>query len=94
MRRVASVALLAGLAGCALLKETPQQAYVWEKGRLCDNRVAFWKMERVDEKGNDWVRGATNAPPGWHDYRACMDEEFAKDPYEQWLKQHADTVRR
>jgi len=38
-------------AGCAGLKNTEQQDYVWEMARICDARVAFWKMERVNADG-------------------------------------------
>jgi hypothetical protein len=75
------------LVGCAALKNTPQQDYVWELGRVCDARVAFWKMEEVKADGSYMVRGASNAPPGWHDYRACMDEQMKAKPYGRWLHQ-------
>ena len=75
------------ITGCAALKNTPQQDYVWEIGRICDSRVAFWKMEEVKPDGRATVRGASNAPPGWHDYRACMDEQMKAKPYQQWLKE-------
>jgi len=82
-------ALVTGLSACATFKNTPQQDYVWEIGRICDSRVSFWKMESVRADGSATVRGATNAPPGWADYQACMREEQARKPYEQWLREHA-----
>ena len=75
------------LAGCAALKNTPQQDYVWDMGRICDSRVSFWKMEEVRADGSYTVRGASNAPPGWQDYRACMDEQMKARPYGQWLSE-------
>jgi hypothetical protein len=48
------------LSGCAALKNTPQQDYVWD---------------------------AANAPPGWHDHRACMDEQMKAKPYGRWLRE-------
>jgi len=73
------------LSGCATLKNTPQQDYVWEKGRVCDSQVAFWKLERVEADGRWSIRGATNGPPGRYDYIACMQDEFSRDPYKEWL---------
>ena len=28
--------VLISVAGCATTQETPQQAYVWQRGRICD----------------------------------------------------------
>ena len=72
-------------AGCATFKNTPQQDYVWEAGRICDRQVAFWKMDRVESNGRYWIQGATNGPPGRDDYFACMQEQFTRNPYQQWL---------
>src|SRR5438067_28864 len=74
--------VLLGLAaaGCATFKNTPQQDYVWEAGRVCDRQVAFWKMDRVESNGHYWIQGATNGPPGRDDYFACMQEQFTRNP--------------
>jgi len=72
-------------AGCAGLKNTGQQDYVWEMARICDARVAFWKMEQVNADSSYLIRGASNAPPGRDDYFACMQEQFAREPYGRWL---------
>lgn len=86
--RILVVGILFILTGCATFKNTPQQDYVWEKGRICDAQVAFWKMERVEANGRYWIRGATNAPPGKDDYFACLQAQFAKNPYREWVSQH------
>ena len=52
MMRVGGAALVIALAGCAALKNTPQQDYVWELGRVCDKQVSFWKMEEVRADGS------------------------------------------
>jgi hypothetical protein len=82
---VVVAALVAMSGGCAMLKNTPEQDYVWELGRICDARVAFWKMDEVKADGSYVIRGATNAPPGRDDYFACMKEQFAREPYGRWL---------
>ena len=76
-------------AGCATFKNTPQQDYVWEAGRVCDRQVAFWKMDRVESNGHYWIQGATNGPPGRDDYFACMQEQFTRNPYQQWVAQRS-----
>lgn len=73
------------LAGCATLKNTSEQDYVREMGRICDARVPFWKMDEVRADGSYVIRGATNAPPGRDDYFACMKEQFGRQPYGRWL---------
>jgi len=73
------------VAGCATTQETTQQSYVWQMGRICDARSPFWRMERVEADGRYLVQGATNAPPGRNDYVACMQEQFTKTPYREWL---------
>jgi hypothetical protein len=37
--------------GCASMKETPQQEYVWEMGRICDSRSNTWYMDKVEPDG-------------------------------------------
>ena len=89
-----AIATLACLivAGCATTQETPQQSYVWQMGRICDARSPFWRMERVEADGRYVVQGATNAPPGRNDYVACMQEQFTKTPYREWLSQRANAL--
>src|SRR5882724_3817232 len=84
-----ALVLLLSLAGCATTQDTPQQAYVWEMGRVCDGKSPFWRLERVEADGRYWVHGATNAPPGMNDYFACMKEQFAKTPYSTWVSQRS-----
>ena len=91
-RQSAIAVTLLLLSGCATFKNTPQQDYVWEKGRVCDRQVAFWKLERVEADGRWWIRGATNGPPGRYDYFACMQEEFSRDPYQEWLTRSASST--
>jgi len=87
-RILVAVLALFLLAACATFKNTPRQDYIWELGRVCDGRVAFWKMDRVESDGRFWILSAGNVPPGKDDYFACMQEGFAKTPYRQWLEQH------
>lgn len=86
---VSAVIASATFAGCAHLKNTPEQDYVWEKGRICDAGSPFWKLERVDADGSYLIRGATNAPPGRQEYFTCMQEQFAREPYGRWFAQQS-----
>jgi hypothetical protein len=87
MRAARALIAILLLAGCASFKNTPQQDYIWGLGRICDSQVSYWKMEEVRADGSYTVRGAANAPPGWHDYQACMQERMKAKPYGQWLSE-------
>ena len=81
--------MLALLAGCASMKETPQQAYVWEMGRICDSRSNTWYMDKVERDGSYTVRGATNSIGGPNlPYFDCMKEQFKAHPFNDWTKAH------
>ena len=90
MRASALVLCTLALSSCATFKNTPQQDYIWELGRLCDARVAFWKMEKVEADGRYWIRSASGVPPGRDDYLACMSELMAQTPYREWLRKQGD----
>jgi len=78
---------LAMLAGCASVKETPQQAYVWEMGRICDSRSNTWYMDKVEADGSYTIRGATNSVGGPNlPYFQCMNEQFKAHPFFDWAK--------
>jgi hypothetical protein len=66
------------------MNNTPQQDYVWEMGRNCENKFTDLRMERVDSMGRYWVRGnnATSATP----YFECMKDQFKAHPFPDWLK--------
>jgi hypothetical protein len=73
--------------GCASMKDTPQQAYVWEMGRICDSRSNTWYMDKVEANGNYTVRGATNSIGGPNlPYFDCMKEQFKVHPFDDWAK--------
>jgi hypothetical protein len=84
--------VLINVAGCATTRETSQQAYVWQMGRICDANSPFWRMERVEADGRYWVQGAANAPPGRNEYVQCMQEQFKKTPYRAWLRERSGSL--
>jgi hypothetical protein len=65
---------------------TPQQDYTWEMGSICDSKVPFYRMERVDADGRYWVRGTSNIPPGLNNYFECMQEQVKAHPFLDWAK--------
>lgn len=86
-RSIATALLLGGwLSGCATLKNTPQQDYVWELGKVCELRVKPWIITRVEPDGQYHAHGMS-ATSG-QDFLACMDEQIAQNPYRQWFEQH------
>ena len=72
---------------CASMKDTPQQEYVWEMGRICDSRSNTWYMDKVEPDGGYTIRGASNsiAAPNLP-YFDCMNEQFKVHPFGDWLK--------
>jgi hypothetical protein len=73
--------------GCASMKDTPQQEYVWEMGRICDSRSNTWYMDKVEPDGGYTIRGATNSIAGPNlPYFDCMNEQFKVHPFADWLK--------
>jgi hypothetical protein len=69
------------------MKDTPQQEYVWEMGRICDSRSNTWYMDKVEPDGGYTIRGASNsiAAPNLP-YFDCMNEQFKVHPFADWLK--------
>jgi hypothetical protein len=73
--------------GCASMKNTPRQEYVWEMGRICDSRSNTWYMDKVEADGSYTIRGATNSIGGPNlPYFDCMKEQFKVHPFAEWLK--------
>jgi len=84
MRLMSALVLVLITAGCAAMKNTPIQDYVLEKGRACEWVSSGWKLSRVDAVGNYWVQG--EGPSGPSQFRQCMQEQYAKQPFNEWLK--------
>jgi hypothetical protein len=88
------VAVLAILAGCASIKDTPQQAYVWDMGRICDGKSNTWYMDKVEADGSYMIRGATNSIPSPDlPYFQCMKQQFQAHPFLDWAKAQNREVR-
>ena len=76
------------------MKETPQQEYVWEMGRICDSRSNTWYMDKVEPDGRYTIRGATNSIGGPNlPYLDCMREQFKAHPFNDWTKAHKKDVQ-
>jgi hypothetical protein len=71
--RAAVIALF--LAGCASLKNTPQQDLVWEMGKVCEG--SLYQVTRVEPDGRYWVQGASNVIT-FQPFFDCMEKERAK----------------
>ena len=82
MKRIA-VLLVLFLTACASMKNTPIQDYVLEVSRQCES-VSAVRIVRVDTAGHYWIRGA--GPAGIPMFHACMEEQRAKQPFNDWLK--------
>lgn len=85
--------VLAMFAGCASVKDTPQQAYVWEMGRICDSRSNTWFLDKVEADGSYTIRGATNSVGGPNlPYFQCMNEQFKAHPFFDWARSQKRAV--
>ena len=78
----------AHLAGCASMRSTPLQAYVWEMGHNCEHVNSSWQLDRVDAQGRYWIKGV-NATSG-ADFEGCMREQYRRYPYKEWLAASQD----
>ena len=86
-RSSAFLVVLPLFIGCASMKETPQQGYVWEMGRICDSRSNTWYMDKVEADGSYTIRGATNSVGGPNlPYFDCMKEQIKAHPFADWSK--------
>ena len=84
--RLVTVVSAGLLAGCAGMQSTPRQEYVWEMGRQCEHVNSGWQLDRVDSDGRYYIRGLNVTSS--QDFQACMNGQFAKHPYDEWLKAH------
>lgn len=86
------IALLALSAGCASMRNTPQQDYVFEMGRTCQNTgITEVSVDRVEPDGKRyWMRAGVGM---WeHEvpkFRECMQEQFKLHPYSEWLRKQS-----
>src|SRR5947207_2447458 len=72
------------LPGCASFKNTPQQDYVWELGRMCQRENADWRMTRVDAAGRYWIQaGDASGPNAFHE---CIARQRRAHPFIDWAK--------
>jgi hypothetical protein len=76
------------------MKDTPQQAYVWDMGRICDGKSNTWYMDKVEADGSYTIRGATNSIPSPDlPYFQCMREQFKTHPFLDWAKTRNSEAR-
>jgi hypothetical protein len=92
-RPLYTVLLVILLAGCATLKNTPQQDYIWEQAKVCDTRTATLRISRISADGKQvWWQG-TMGP--WEAeipvYLACLREQYTLHPYLDWIKARQGT---
>ncbi|PWU20993.1 MAG: hypothetical protein C5B48_11800 [Candidatus Rokuibacteriota bacterium] len=74
---------------CATVKNTPQQDYVYEMGRICETSagITSTKIQRVAPDGRYWIRARSDGFA--HEYPLffqCMKEQSRAHPFLDWLK--------
>jgi hypothetical protein len=94
MRRFAVLAFSAWmlLAGCATLKNTPQQDYVWAVIHACELSVpAQSYFTKVDANGQ-WHATCSQISSGWGQFTDCARDWKLAHPYREWIEQHPDKL--
>jgi hypothetical protein len=94
MTRVMTLVLGAfavSLTSCSTMQSTPQQEYVWAMWAECkvtdELRSSPLSINRVDPDGQYWSNATTGpAETEWPRVEACMNEQFKRHPYSDWLK--------
>ncbi len=90
MRRSIAFALFALLVtGCASLKNTSKQEYVWEMWAICKPQLGITTTVIADVLPDGSYRSNTTVGPfeiEWPRITGCMNAQFKAHPYLAWLK--------
>lgn len=97
--RAPVLVLLAGLlAGCASLRNTPQQDYVWAMWDQCkatgELGTSTLVIDRVEADGRYWTNTTVGpAEVEWPVLQRCMNKQFRAHPYPDWLRARQGSVK-
>ena len=83
------------LAGCASMKNTPQQDYVYAMAKPCEGNGV--QISYVAPDGKTWRGFWAGGAYTWPEFQQCVGEQMKLHPYREWLQetgQPAPSVRR
>jgi len=91
--RISALVLMFALSigGCASVRNTPKQDYVWAMWENCKSSGTFnagvAHIDRVETDGRYWTNTTTGPAEAERPKMfACMQEQFKTHPYLDWLK--------
>ena len=76
---------LALLSGCATLKNTPQQDYLYAMAAPCERNGA--RISGVSPDGKSWRGSWSGGAYTWPEFQQCVREQMKARPYRQWLQE-------
>jgi hypothetical protein len=87
--RQAGLGLCIALGGCASMKNTPQQDYVWSCVEACKLAIPpQCQVENVDATGRYFVN-CMGTLANMDSFQRCMQTQFNERPYAVWLNERA-----
>jgi hypothetical protein len=85
--RHAGVGLCFALAGCATMKNTPQQDYVWSCVEGCKAEIPP-QCQVVNVATDGRISATCHATlANWGNFDRCMQQQRKERPYREWLKE-------
>ena len=82
--KLVSIALALLLTGCATLRNTPQQDYVYDMARPCEGNGVT--IAHVAPDGKTWRGQWAGGAYTWPEFQQCVNAQMKARPYGEWLK--------
>jgi len=87
--RYTGAVLCLALVGCASIKNTPQQDYVWSCVDACKADIPpQCQINTVDTDGR-YSGGCVGTLANLDNFNRCMQRQYQERPYSVWLKERA-----
>lgn len=75
------------VSGCASLRNTPQQDYVYDMARPCEANGV--QISYVAPDGKTWRGHWAGGAYTWPEFQQCVGERMRVMPYQKWMQQNA-----
>ncbi len=84
MRRLLVAALF--VAGCATIRNTPEQDYIYEMARPCEGKGI--RLDYVSPDGRQWRGLAIHPSATMPEFNECLRENMTRTPFLKWKRDH------
>lgn len=84
MRLLLIVGLLT--AGCATMRNTPEQEYVYAMARPCE--ISGARLEYVSADGKQYRGSWAGGAYTWPEFQQCLRARMVETPFAQWKRAH------